>query len=124
MSKEDCEAQYNQTVFTAPVRPPIYSTVTADATAPVRAEAEFKSAAKLVDFNIHAAAECGCHDFIKAVVEDTWIAELKHAATFYVGVKASAFLAHLQKHRGSQDTLFHRVANCQTIPSGVGGLIP
>ena len=29
-SKEDYEARYNQTVFTAPVRPPIYPAVVAD----------------------------------------------------------------------------------------------
>ena len=61
--------------------------------------------AKLMDFNVHAIAERSCHDFIKAAVEDIWIAELKHAATFYVGVKASAFLAHLQKHCGGLHAL-------------------
>ena len=104
-SPEDYADRYNQAVFTVPTRPPIYPVVAADATAPVRAEAEFKNAAKLVDFNIHAAAERGCHDFIKSIVEDTWIAELKHAATFYVGIKASAFLTHLQKHCGGLHAL-------------------
>ena len=99
-SKEDYKDRYNQAVSTSPVRPPIYPAVAADATAPIDAEDEFKYAAKLVDFNVHAAAEHGCHAFIKAVVEDTWIAELKHATTFYVGVKASTVLDHLQKHCG------------------------
>ena len=39
------------------------------------------------------------------VVKDTWICELKHAATFYVGVIASAFLDHLQKHCGGLHAL-------------------
>jgi hypothetical protein len=104
-SKDDYGDRYNQAVFTVPARPPIYPVVSSDATAPVRAEAEFKNAAKLVDFNVHAAAERGCHEFIKSIVEDTWIAELKHAATFYVGVKASALLAHLQKHCGGLHAL-------------------
>ena len=56
--------------------------------------------AKLMDFNVHAIAERSCHDFIKAAVEDIWIAELNHAVTFYVGVRASTVLDHLQKHCG------------------------
>ena len=99
-STEDYTARYSNASLVALVRPPIYLNVVSDAIAPIRADVEFKNAAKLVDFNVHATTECGYHDFIKAAVEDT-----KHATTFYVGVNAIEFLAHLQKHCGGLHAL-------------------
>ena len=80
------------------MRPQIYPVVSPDAISPVRAEAEFKNASKLADFYLHASAVHGYHNFVRAVIEVTWICEFKHATKFYLGVMASDLLDHLQLH--------------------------
>ena len=47
-SELDYKSRYNDSIFTAPMHPPIYPSVLPDATASVHAEAEFKNTAKLV----------------------------------------------------------------------------
>ena len=92
------------------MRPPIYPVVLPDNTSPVRAEAGLKNATKLVDFNVHTADTCGCHDSIQVDVEDTWICKLNPTITFYVGVKTSTLIKHLQKHCGG----LHNITNTAT----------
>ena len=55
-SLADFKSRYQNVVFFAPTWPPIYPEVLPSATAPVRTEAEFRNAAKLVDFNVHTVA--------------------------------------------------------------------
>ena len=94
------KARYSDTVFTDPMWPPIYPVVPPNATDPVRAKVEFKNTAKLADFYLHAAATRGCNHFVRAIIDDTWIYKIKHAAMCYVGVTVSDLLDPLQLHCG------------------------
>ena len=70
-SQADYKSCYHDLAFTAPMDLPIYPAVLSVTTAPVHDEAELKKSARLVDFNVHAAAMRGCHDFIRTVIKDT-----------------------------------------------------
>ena len=52
--------------------------------------------AKKEYYRLFAASERESTKFILAVVEDTWVRELRNPDLFYTAVKPRAFLAHLQ----------------------------
>lgn len=96
LDKADYQALYGAP-FSRPTRPGIYpSNIDDDAKAPVRARLEAEHAAKLSDYKTYDAAERDTQRFILAVIEDTWIRELKDPTTFYTQVLAVDLLDHLQ----------------------------
>ncbi len=54
-------------------------------------------AALLQDYKAHKATERGVKVFIKAVVNDTWIRDLRNPETFYSNITALAIFNHLCK---------------------------
>ena len=87
---------YNAT-FIRPTRLGAYdSSIADDASNRVRAEAEAKWTAKRKDLEIFEVTERELRKFILAIVEDTWVRELKDANTFYTKVTGKALLDHLQ----------------------------
>ena len=59
----------------------------------IRAEAAHKS--KLEDYNNYEAAECGCAEFLRDVVDEVWYNDLKDAKTFYMQVTALKIVTFL-----------------------------
>ena len=83
--------------FVRPKRMGVYDTsIAADANNRVRVKAETKWKAKLADFDTYEIAERKVRKFILAIIEDTWVRELKDARTFYNKVTALQLLNHLQ----------------------------
>ena len=62
--------------------------------------AEASWAARIQDYKAYEAAESGVKVFIKAVVKDTWICDLRNPKTFNSNVTALALLNHLRAHSG------------------------
>ena len=62
----------------------------------MQARREAAHTARKEDYIIFAAAERESTKFIPAVVEDTWVHELRDPDLFYTAVKPRALLAHLQ----------------------------
>lgn len=89
-------AEYG-TSFARPTKLPIYDAAIQEEAQPVvcaRMEAEHK--ARRADYKIYETAKRESQQFILAVVEDTWVRELKSSSTFYARVKAKDLLDHLQ----------------------------
>jgi hypothetical protein len=62
-------------------------------------------AALLQDYEAYKAAECGIKVFIKAVVNDAWIRNLRDPQTFYSNIIALAIFHQLCKRSGSLQSL-------------------
>ena len=62
----------------------------------VRSKAEAVHTAKIADYQLFSAAECENWDFIPAVIEDTWVRELREPVTLYTFLSPSGLLAHLK----------------------------
>ena len=83
--------------FQTPSRPAIYDVhIPIDASNAVRVRCEAAHTAKKEDYRLFDAAERESSKFILAVVEDTWVRELRDPDLFYTAVKPRALLAHLQ----------------------------
>ena len=67
-----------------------------NATNVVWAKAEDIHTAIIVDYQIFAAAELETQYFILAVVEDTWVCELREPVRLNTAVSPYKLLAHLQ----------------------------
>ena len=66
-----------------------------DASNAVRVRRKAFHTAKKEDYRLFAAAESDSAKFILAVVEDTWVRELRDPDLFYTAVKPCALLAYL-----------------------------
>lgn len=83
--------------FLHPFKLPIYdTTISDDAKAVTQARMEAEHRVKRADYKTYTMAERETKDFILAVVEDTWVRELKDSSTFYSLVTARELLKHLQ----------------------------
>jgi hypothetical protein len=60
--------------------------------------AEAPWATKIQDYKAYEANEHGVKVCIKAVVEDTWICDLRNPQTFYSNVTALTLFNHLREH--------------------------
>jgi hypothetical protein len=87
-------------------RPAVYNPDIAEGASCIeRTRAETSWAARTQDYEAYEAAEAGVKAFIEAVVEDTWIHDLRDPETFYSNVTALALLNHLHDHSGGLHTL-------------------
>ena len=83
--------------FPTPAWPAIYNVkIPINASNAVRFCREAAHMAKKEDYRLFAAVERDSTKFILAVVEDTWVRELRHPNLFYTAIKPRALLAHLQ----------------------------
>ena len=91
---------YNQRYcakFPTPTKLDVYDeTIPKNATSVVWSKAEAVHTAKIVDYLIFDASERETHEFILAVIEDTWIPELCEPITFYTAMTPSEILDHLE----------------------------
>ena len=62
-------------------------------------------ATQIQDYEAYEAAESGIKVFIEAVVEDTWIRDLRNPKMFYSNVTALTLLNHLHPHLGGLHAL-------------------
>jgi hypothetical protein len=67
--------------------------------------AEAAWAARIQDYEAYEAAKAGVKAFIEAVVDDTWIRDLRDPETFYSNVTALALLNHLRDRSGGLHAL-------------------
>jgi hypothetical protein len=75
----------------------VYDPNIADDTSRVkRVCVEASWAARIQDYEAYEAAKSGVKVFIKAVVADTWICDLRDPETFYLNVTALKLLNHLR----------------------------
>ena len=83
--------------FPMPSRPAIYDVdIPIDAANAVRFRRDASHTAKKEDYRLIAAAKRESSKFILAVVEDTWVRELRDPNIFYTAVKPRSLLAQLQ----------------------------
>ena len=96
MDEDDYKVHYGAN-FPKITRPAVYDEdISNNATNVVRAKEEAVNTAKFVDYQLFAAAECKTRYFILAVIEYTWVRELRKPVTLYTTVSPSGLLAHLQ----------------------------
>ena len=96
MNEDAYKARYGAK-FPTPARPAIYDVdIPIDVTNAVRDRREAAHTTRREDYRLFAAAERESTKFILAVVEDTWVRELRNPDLFYKAVKPQALLAHLQ----------------------------
>jgi hypothetical protein len=92
--------------FTNPKKPGIYDpSITENTKDAVRAQKEAIHKAKRQDYKFFAKAERGVHNFIIAVVSETYIRDLKSSQYYYTRFKAKELLAHLQSMCGGLHAL-------------------
>ena len=83
--------------FPTPSSPEIYDVdIPIDASNAVRVRREASHTANKEDYRLFAATKSESSKFILAVVEDTWVPELRDPNLFYTAVKPRALLAHIQ----------------------------
>jgi hypothetical protein len=89
---------HNGLAFVGPAtRPAVYDPAIAEGASRVkRTRAEAAWAAHIQDYKAYKAVEAGVKTFIKAVVQDTWIDDLRDPETFYSNVTALALLNHFR----------------------------
>ena len=96
MDEDDYKVRYGAK-FPNTTRPAIYNKcISNKSTNLVRAKAEAVHTAKIVDYQLFAAAKRETRDFIPAVIKDTWVCELCDPVTLYTAVSLSGLLSHLQ----------------------------
>jgi hypothetical protein len=87
-------------------RPAVYDPAIVEGASRVeRTRAEAAWAARIQDYEAYKAAEAGVKTFIEAVVEDTWICDLRDPETFYSNVTTLALLNHLPDRSGGLHAL-------------------
>jgi hypothetical protein len=87
-------------------RPAVYDPdITDDASCVKRTRAEASGAARIQDYEAYEAAESGVKVLIEAVVEDTWICDLRDPKTFYSNVTALKLLNQLCDRSGGLHAL-------------------
>ena len=80
-----------------PARPAIYDVeIPINETNAVQSRREAAHTSKKEYYRLFAAAKSESAKFILAVVEDTWVRELRDPDLFYTAVKPRSLLAHLQ----------------------------
>ena len=83
--------------FLTPSRPAMYDVdIPINASNVVRFRCMAAHTAKKEDYRLSAAAESETIKFILAVVEDTWVRNLRDPDPFYTAVKPGDLLKHLQ----------------------------
>ena len=96
MNEESYKTRYGAN-FPTPARPAIYDVkIPINATNAVQDRREDARTAKKEDYRLFATAERESTKFILAIVEDTWVRELRDPDLFYTAVKPRVLLAHLQ----------------------------
>jgi hypothetical protein len=95
----DCYLHHYGAPFICPAtRPVCYDpTINAEASRVDRVRAKTAWVALLQYYKAYKAAEHGIKVFIKAIVKDTWICDLRNPETFYSNVKALAIINHLRE---------------------------
>ncbi len=78
-----------------------------DASCVKRTRAEASWAACIQDYEAYEVAESGVKVFIEAVVEDTWILDLRNSETFHSNVTTLELLNHLRDHLGGYGIAHH-----------------
>ena len=73
-----------------------YTTISDNATSVVPAHTEAAHEAKRADHGTYKTARQENAQFILAIVEDTWVRELRDMENFYTDVAPKVLLAHLQ----------------------------
>ena len=95
------EADHGNNAFVRPARLPLYdATIPDDATTVARVKRETAHKALVDDYASYEAAERGVARFLREVVDDLWINDLKDADTFYTKVTALQIMAHLDANSG------------------------
>ena len=83
--------------FLTPARPEIYNVeIPINTSNSVRVRRKAAQTAKKEDYRIFSVFNRDSSKFVLAVVEDTWVRELRNPDLFYTAVKPQALLAHLQ----------------------------
>ena len=94
---EDNYKQWYRAKLPMTTKPAIYDeTIPNNAMNVVQAKAEAICLAKIADYLLFTAAKHETHDFILAVVEDTWVRKFRELITFCTVVAPSELLDHLQ----------------------------
>jgi hypothetical protein len=103
----DCYLHHYRTPFLCPAtHPACYDPViNAEASCVDRVCAKTAWAALLQDYKAYKAAERGVKVFIKAIVNNTWICNLRDPKTFYSNVTALAIFNHLRERSGGLHAL-------------------
>ena len=96
MDEDDCKVRYGAN-FPKTTRPTVYNEdISNNTTNVVQAKAEAVHTSKIADYQFFATAKRETRDFILAVIEDTWVRELREPVTLYTAVSPSGLLSHLQ----------------------------
>jgi hypothetical protein len=103
----DCYLHHCGTPFVRPAtHPACYNpAINAEASCVDRVCDKTAWAALLQDYKAYKATEHGIKAFIKAIVNDTWICDLRNPETFYSNVTALAIFNHLCKRSGGLHAL-------------------
>ena len=95
------EAKHGNAAFVRPTRLPLYdSTIPDNATTVQRVKLETAHKALVDNYASYEAAERGVARFLREVVDDLWINDLKNADTFYTKVTALQIMDHLDTNSG------------------------
>ncbi len=87
-------------------RPAVYDQDIAEGASRVKRTCpEASWAARIQDYEAYEAAKAGVKAFIEAVVEDTWIRDLRDPETFYSNITALMLLNHLLDRLGGLHAL-------------------
>ena len=81
------------------------TTIDDNATAVICARTEATHKAKCDDHGTYETARRETAQFILAIIEDTWVQELRDPETFYTNVTSKALLSHLQEGCTGRHTL-------------------
>ena len=107
IANADRYLHHNGLAFVCPAtRPAVYDPDIADDASRIeRTHVEASWTTRIQDYEAYEAAESGVKAFIEAVVEDTWICDLRNPKTFYSNVTALELLNHLCDRSGGLHTL-------------------
>ena len=95
------EADHGNTAFVRPTHLPLYdSTILDNATTVQRVKLKTAHKALVDDYASYNTAERGVVRFLREVVDNLWINDLKDADTFYTKVTALQIMAHLDANSG------------------------
>jgi hypothetical protein len=107
VASADCYLHHYGAPFVRPAtRPACYDpAITAEASRVDPVCSKTTWSALLQDYKAYKAAECSVKVFIKAIVNDTWICDLRNPETFYSNVTALDIFDHLCERSGGLHAL-------------------
>jgi hypothetical protein len=94
-------ADHGGSAFVQPIQLPLYDkNIANDALTVVQVRGEAAHCARLNDYASYKVAERGAANFLLAMVDETWYADLKDADTFYTKVLTINLMAFLNANSG------------------------